>query len=247
MSFAQNLVKEGICVCGTGAHDHIVSDLMASSREGRQPNPDGYLLLPKTTPDKHAGASADGCYSELMTSIELRWTTELTPVDYADMAALFDSEYADEWGPWDPKQGYGYAQGELHALARRDGQLLGYAASARRFIGVGTDELLIAGTGGVLTRKDARGIGVGRKVLLALQDTSRSCAPADFGLLGCREEVVTFYESCGYTRIHSLILDVSPRDAMTVVRSHGPTMICAGTRSADDWPEGTIDLRGLPW
>lgn len=179
-------------MCGTGAHDHIVSDLMASSREGRQPNPDGYLLLPKTTPDKHAGASADGCYSELMTSIELRWTTELTPVDYADMAALFDSEYADEWGPWDPKQGYGYAQGELHALARRDGQLLGYAASARRFIGVGTDELLIAGTGGVLTRKDARGIGVGRKVLLALQDTSRSCAPADFGLLGCREEVVTF-------------------------------------------------------
>lgn len=135
------------------------------------------------------GASVDDCYCELMTSIELHWTTELTPADYADMAALFDSENAGEWGPWDPKQGHGYAPGELHALARRDGQLLGYA-----------------------------GTGVGRKVLLALQDTSSSCAPADFGFLGCREEVVPFYESCGYARIDSLMLDVSARAAMTDVR-----------------------------
>jgi aminoglycoside 2'-N-acetyltransferase I len=182
-----------------------------------------------------------------MTAVELRWTTELTPDDYADLASLFDSEYVDEWGPWNPKRGYGFARGELHALARLDGQLLGYAASARRFVGVGSDELVIAGTGGVLTRKDARGAGVGNAVLSALQSASRGCAPADFGFLGCREEVVPFYESCGYVRIHSLVLDVSPRDAMTLARSHGPTMICGGVRSVDDWPEGAIDLRGLPW
>lgn len=182
-----------------------------------------------------------------MTAVELRWTTELMPADYFGLAALFDSEYGDEWGPWNPKQAYGYARGELHALARRDGQLLGYAASARRFIGVGSEELVIAGTGGVLTRKDARGAGVGREVLSALQAASRSCAPADFGFLGCREEVVPFYESCGYARIHSPVLDLSPQDAMTVVRSYGPAMICAGTRPVDDWPEGAIDLRGLPW
>jgi len=52
-----------------------------------------------------ARASVDDCYCELMTSVELRWTTELTPADYADLAALFDSEYADEWAPgsnWSP-------------------------------------------------------------------------------------------------------------------------------------------------
>lgn len=94
---------------------------------------------------------------------------------------------------------------------------------------------------------DARGAGVGSEVLSALQEAVRGYAPADFGFLGCREEVVPFYESCGHARIHSLVLDVSPRDAITLVRSHGPTVICAGTRSVDDWPEGAIDLRGLPW
>jgi aminoglycoside 2'-N-acetyltransferase I len=182
-----------------------------------------------------------------MMSLDLRWTTELTPADYAELGVLFDGEYAAEWGPWNPKRGYGYAAGELHALARRGGQLLGYAASARRFVGVGAKEVVIAGTGGVLTRKDVRGMGIGRQVLAALQDASRSAAPADFGFLGCREEAVPFYQSCGYVRIHSLVLDVSPRDAMTVAKGHGPTMICPGIRPVDAWPEGTIDLRGLPW
>lgn len=102
-----------------------------------------------------------------MTSVEFRCTTELTSADYADLAALFDSEYADLGGPWNPKHGYGYAQGELHDLARRDGQPLGHAASARRFIVVGTDEPLIAGTGGILTRRDVRGTGIGTEVLSA--------------------------------------------------------------------------------
>lgn len=182
-----------------------------------------------------------------MPSVELCWTTELTRDDYAEKAVLCDSEYAATWGPWDPRAGYGYARGDLHALVRRDGQLLGYAASARRFIGVGAEEVLIAGTGGVLTRKDARGTGIGRMLLTELQGASRGIAPADFGFLGCREEIVPFYEACGYTRVEAPILDVSPQDAMTVVKGHGPTMICPGTRATGSWPAGTIDLRGLPW
>jgi aminoglycoside 2'-N-acetyltransferase I len=182
-----------------------------------------------------------------MLTVDLLWTTNLTPGDYADMAGLFDSEYAADWGPWDPKHGYGYAAGELHALARRDGQLLGYAATARRFVGVGAGEVLVAGTGGVITRKDCRGTGIGRQVLSALRDANCSFAPAHFGLLGCREEVVPFYRACGYTRVHSAIVDVSPLDAVTVSRSQGPTMICAGTEPVHMWPAGAIDLRGLPW
>lgn len=163
------------------------------------------------------------------------------------MAELFDSEYAQEWGPWNPKQGYGYANGELHGMARSNGKLLGYASTARRFIGVGEREVVIAGTGGVITSAESRGMGVGRQILAALQEASRSFAPADFGLLGCRDEVVPFYRSCGFTRIDTLIRDISPRDAMTVVQSQGPTMICAGTRPVEAWPVGVIDLRGLPW
>lgn len=179
--------------------------------------------------------------------IELRWTTGLTPADYADMAELFDREYLDGWGPWDPRRGYGYARGELHALARSCGRMIGYATSARRFVGVGDQEVVIAGTGGVVTSPEMRGQGVGRAVLRALQEANRGLAPAPFGFLGCREEVVPFYESCGFRRVDALVRDVSPRDAMSVVESRGPTMICAGTEPLDAWPEGAIDLRDLPW
>lgn len=182
-----------------------------------------------------------------MASVELRWTTELSAVDYADMAVLFDNEYAEDWGPWDAKRGYGYARGELHCFARAGGELVGYAASARRFICVGEEEVIVAGVGGVLTGAASRGQGVGRDVIHALQEAMRGLAPADFGLLGCRTEVVPFYKSCGFTLIESAIRDVSPRDAMTVIESGGPTLICAGTKPVESWPEGTVDLRGLPW
>lgn len=182
-----------------------------------------------------------------MTTLSLRWTTELSARDYADMAVLFDSEYLEDWGSWNPKRGYGYARGELHCFARVGGKLVGYAASARRFIGVGNDEVLIAGVGGVLTAAEARGQGVGRGVLFGLQEAMRGLAPADFGLLGCREDVVTFYQSCRFTLIESRIRDVSPRDAMSVIESGGPTLICEGTKPVEAWPVGIVDLRGLPW
>ncbi|WP_159825763.1 GNAT family N-acetyltransferase [Arthrobacter sp. 9AX] len=182
-----------------------------------------------------------------MTSLELRWTTQLSASDYADMAVLFDSEYEDEWGPWNPKQGYGYARGELHCLVRDGGNLVGYAASARRFVAVGKGEVVVAGIGGVLTAAATRGQRIGHGMMSSLQEAMRGDAPAEFGLLGCREEVVPFYQSCGFVLVESLIRDVSPRDAMTVIESAGPTLVCAGTKSIEAWPAGTIDLRGLPW
>jgi len=182
-----------------------------------------------------------------MPSVELCWTTELTRNDYAEIAVLCDSEYAATWGPWDPRVGYGYARGELHALVRRDGQLLGYAASARRFIGVGAEEVLIAGTGGVLTRKDGVGPASAGCCSPNCKAPAATSLPPISGSSDAAKKSSLFYEACGFTRVEAPILDVSPKDAMTVVKSHGPTLICPGTKATDSWPEGTIDLRGLPW
>jgi aminoglycoside 2'-N-acetyltransferase I len=179
--------------------------------------------------------------------LDLRWSTQLTADDHADIAALFDAEYAGGWGSWDPRSRYGYAESHLHVLARAGGRLVGHGSSARRVIGVGDREVVIAGTGGLLTSPDRRGTGVGRAVLGALQEASRTSAPAHFGLLGCREEVVPFYESCGFVRVEARIRDLSPQDGRTVVESDGPTLVCAGTRPVEEWPDGVIDLRGLPW
>jgi aminoglycoside 2'-N-acetyltransferase I len=182
-----------------------------------------------------------------MTNVDLVWETQLTDSHREDMAALFDVEYLKDWGPWVPKRGYGYAPLELHALVYDRGRLVGHAGSARRFIQVGPAEVLVAGIGGVVTAPDARGRGVGRAMVSALREASRTLAKAEFGLLGCREEVIGFYENCGLVRVHNTVRDLSPRDAATVVESRGPTLIHSGIRPAEEWPTGTVDLRGLPW
>ncbi|MEV7662485.1 GNAT family N-acetyltransferase [Paenarthrobacter sp. NPDC089316] len=86
------------------------------------------------------------------------------------MSALFDAEYEADWGPWNAKAGCGFPRGELHCFTREGSKLIGYAASARRFVGVGVKDLVVAGVGGVLTSAASRGRGIGRKVIYALQE-----------------------------------------------------------------------------
>jgi len=179
--------------------------------------------------------------------VELRWTTELTAADHTELAVLFDGVYAADWGPWNARTGYGYATAELHALARENGVLVGYAATGRRFVSVGGSEVVISGLGGVITRDRNRGQGVGRRVVGALMQAGTGSAAADFGYVGCRPEVVPFYRSCGFSPVHNVVRELSTADAATVVESQGPTLIHAGTRTVDQWPDGVVDLRGLPW
>lgn len=118
----------------------------------------------------------------------------------------------------------------------------------RRQISVGDQEVTIAGTGGVLILPNYRKYGLGRKLLFALQEASRTIAPVEYGYLGCREEVVPFYEASGYKRIHATERFVSDDDQITVIEHTGsPIMICSGTKDLKEWPTGTIDIRGMAW
>jgi aminoglycoside 2'-N-acetyltransferase I len=80
------------------------------------------------------------------------------------------------------------------------------------------------------------------------QEVMRQHAAIDFGYLGCREEVVGFYKACGWTRISVPEVSLS-REGGTVTfeQAGAPILICEATRSLNEWPEGDIDLRGLPW
>lgn len=180
-------------------------------------------------------------------NLERVWSTALTEDDYAGLASLFDSEYLEDWGPWTPRQDYGYARFEMHAIAREDSTIIGHAGTSRRFVDVGGREVTIAGIGGVVVHPDARGQGVGQRVIESLRESMTSEAPAEFGFLGCRDEVVPFYESCGFVRVANPVREVSHRDGMTVLVGESPTLVCPGTASLAHWPNGTIDLRGLPW
>jgi aminoglycoside 2'-N-acetyltransferase I len=162
--------------------------------------------------------------------------------------ALFDAEYLDEYGAWDPDHPYGYAPHDFHVVGLVGDRVVGHVGFQARTITVGSTDVLVGGTGGVLVAAAARGSGLGRDLLRTARDAMRETAGVDFGYLGCRAEVVPFYESCGWTRIHAEERFRSRLDPdRDVVEQDLPLLICEALRPVDDWPSGPVDLRGTPW
>lgn len=176
------------------------------------------------------------------------WDKDLTNKQLVGLKELFENEYAALYGDWHQKQPYGYSPAELHVLALKDGQVVGNVGMQRRQISVGKQEVTIAGTGGMLISPSFRKYGLGKKLLSILQEVNRTIAPVDYGYLGCREEIVPFYEACNYTRIHATERFVSDDDQITVIEHTGsPILICPSLKVISAWPAGTIDIRGTEW
>jgi aminoglycoside 2'-N-acetyltransferase I len=170
----------------------------------------------------------------------------LTGSQLAALRELFDREYFAEYGVWDPDQPYGYSPATVHTLAFVDSDLVGHIGFQQRTISVGEAEVVVAGTGGVLVDQQARGNGLGGRLMRRAQRAMREDAQIRFGYLGCREDVVPFYERSGWRRIRAVERHVSMQDPRaTVVSSDDPILIFP-IRDMD-WPRGDIDLRGTPW
>lgn len=173
---------------------------------------------------------------------------ELSSGNVSLMRALFDHEYSGTYGDWDPDQPYGYAPADFHVIAVDEGRLLGHVGFQRREILVGGVDVAVAGTGGVLVEEDARGSGLGRRLMRRAQQAMLDIGGIRFGYLGCRPAVVPFYESAGWRRVHARERHSDRLDhAKTVVDDRTPILISSVLSEVDSWPAGDIDLRGAPW
>ncbi len=162
------------------------------------------------------------------------------------LRSLFDSEYLASHGAWDPDRPYGYSPAGVHVMLVRDSRVLAHVGFQRRLIAVGDRDVCVAGTGGVLVHREWRSAGVGRRVMSRAQEAMIGDDRIEFGYLGCREEVVPFYESTGWSRVHAAERHVSMHDRRESSMSlDGPIMVFAASGAA--WPGGDIDLRGTPW
>ena len=171
----------------------------------------------------------------------------LNSSDLAGLARLFDAEYLADFGPWDPAQPYGYAPHDVHVIARSGAGVVGHAGWGRREITVGGEHVVIAGAGGVLAEPVARGQRLGERLMTALAQSMADAGGIDFGYLGCREEVVPFYEACGWHRISAAERSIG-RDGAPVEDPPGQPLLIlpiASPRAA--WPTGLVDLRGRAW
>jgi predicted N-acetyltransferase YhbS len=171
----------------------------------------------------------------------------LSSDDLARLRDLFDAEYLDDFGEWNPAQPYGYAPHDVHVIARSDGRVVGHVGWARRTIGVGDSDVAVAGVGGVLISERARGRSLGKRMLAETARSMHESGGIAFGYLGCREQVVPFYESCGWHRIVVAERSIA-RDGTPVEDAPGqPILVLPVERELTSWPPGSVDLRGRAW
>lgn len=199
--------------------------------------------------DRAGISSGAETYAPAMAEIiRVRRHVDLTTTELDALENLFDSEYRNEFGPWNPDAPYGYSPADTHVMAFRGQALAAHVGFQRRLIAVGADEVMVAGTGGVLVAERSRGTGLGGRTMRQAQKVMRDETGVDFGFLGCRREVVPFYESTEWIQVYATERCLSRVDQRSVVVSQGgPNLICSAKRDASEWPDGDIDLRGTPW
>ncbi len=189
----------------------------------------------------------------------------LTPAELTALRALFDREYRSVHGEWDPEQPYGYAPASTHAIVfDAAGSAVAHVGFQRREITVGRAQVVVAGTGGVLVDDGLRGQGLGELAMSLARGAMRATPDLEYGYLGCREDVVPFYERTGWHRIRvverSTPRSLPPETMMppetvmraeasveAVVEAGSPVLISPIRQSVDSWPPGVVDLRGRPW
>lgn len=134
-------------------------------------------------------------------SIRIVSHAALSVVDLVGLRTLFDSEYLTEFGEWKPDQPCGYAPHDVHVIIAHGDDLVGHTGWTRRRIRVGERDVVIAGVGGALVVNAARGSRLGQELKRAAVASMAPAGDIEFGYLGCREAVVPFYRSCGWTLV----------------------------------------------
>ncbi|WP_432824878.1 GNAT family N-acetyltransferase [Dactylosporangium sp. CA-092794] len=181
--------------------------------------------------------------------VAVRWETALTPADHAALSGLLRAAFP---GPeFEPDRSWpaSWARKEARIwLADAGGSPVAHLGFERRTVGTAVGDLLVAGVGDVAVAPSHRGSGLGAELMRAL-DARLRAGPfaADFGFVQCREAVAGFYVRTGWTPVANPTRHLAVADARSIREGLQPTLVRPGRRGLADWPDGLIDLRGLPW
>jgi GNAT superfamily N-acetyltransferase len=154
-----------------------------------------------------------------------------------EIDALLMEAFADDGDP-----GYEWAQPTLHVAAHVDGLLASHVGVLTREITVGRERIRVAGVSDVGTRADFRRQGLAKKLMLAAEAHLRQAGEHEFAFLFCNPELVKYYAGCGYLRVEAPLFIESRGERFAI--DEIKMVLSLGSR---EWPEGEIDLLGLPW
>lgn len=166
--------------------------------------------------------------------IEIKTENDLSQERKVALDQMFDREFG--------RHTLIYALPRWHAMGILDGSLVGRVSILERMISVGQKLLRVGGICGVVTVPEYRGRGIASALLGESVAFIKRRLDLPFALLTCNSRLEVFYQRLGWKTVCGPTIFTQPGGVRTC---GGLTMIVeCETRP---WPEGAIDLCGLPW
>ncbi len=152
--------------------------------------------------------------------------------------AVLDATHQREFG-WDPLT---YTRPQWYVMGCIGDQLVSRVAMLERTITVGGVYLRIGGVTGVVTEPGWRRRGIASDLVRCAVRFLAKDHSLPYVLLTCQRRLGPFYEKLGWRIVDGPTVYDQPDGRRTCP---GLTMIveCHGTA----WPDGSIDMQGLPW
>ncbi|GAA1560590.1 hypothetical protein GCM10009804_16710 [Kribbella hippodromi] len=164
--------------------------------------------------------------------------TELTDEQDAQLRLLLAKAFPGRAAHF-RQQSWWLARPQWRLILSDDGVPVAHLGIERRRVGVGDEDVYVAGVGHVCTDPAYRGRGLG----LDLMKHLRAVLPAPYGLLTCSPAVQGFYESAGWVEVGPGVTMTNVYTGETIESFTHPAMVLG-----DNFPSGRpIDIRGLPW
>jgi len=155
-----------------------------------------------------------------------------------DRTAILDAMYQREFG-WDRLV---YAVPQWYVMGIVGGKLIGRVGVLKRAISVGGSSLYVGGITGVVTEPDYRMRGVARKLVGHAVRFLRDQQEVSLVMLTCNRKLGPLYEKLGWREVQGPTVYAQPDGLRTCP---GLTMVIES--GSESWPDGPIDMRGLPW
>jgi aminoglycoside 2'-N-acetyltransferase I len=171
-----------------------------------------------------------------LTTIDIKPVSELDAQETQEVASLLQRVFTGE------EDNIVWSGAVWCVLVRLNGELVTHVGIIDRVISVAGSPLRVGGIGGVATAPEWRGRGFASLAMRAASTFMLEKLGIFHGLLVCGAQRVSFYQSLSWQVVEDSMYFDQPSGKM---KCDAATMIQCLT--AAPWPEGMIDLCGLPW
>ena len=166
--------------------------------------------------------------------IETEAADQLSPQRKAILDAMFQREFGN-----DPLT---YARPQWYVVGILQTRLIACVGVLKRVIEVDGEPLRVGGITGVVTEPEYRGRGIASTLVARAVHFMREELKLPLALLTCKPRLGPFYEKLGWQTVEEPTIFAQADGPRTV---RGLTMVVESGSAR--WPEGLIDLQGLPW